>query len=261
MVAERGETALVTEASSGIGLELAKLFAGDGFDVLLVARSEDTLAAVADELERRHGITARPFPADLARPDAARELYESVTGEGYVVDALVNNAGFGVYGEFVETDLEQELDVIALHVMTVTVLTKLFGRDMAERGHGYVLNNASIAGIAPLPTSAVYSAAKHYERSFSEALAEELVDEGVTVTALCPGETDTGFMERGNFEEAAYEEDDLMDPATVAAAGYEGLLNGDRIVIPGLENKLNAFLRRVLPRKQYVKAAKRAQNE
>jgi short-subunit dehydrogenase len=260
-VDDEERTALITGASSGIGLELTKLFAAAGFDVLLVARSEDTLAAVAGELETDHGVTAEPFPTDLARPDAARELYERVTEAGFVVDALVNNAGYGVYGEFVDTDLDAELDMIRLHVRAVTVLTKLFGREMADRGDGYILNNASVAGFAPLPTSTVYSAAKHYERAFSEALAEEFADEGVTVTALCPGETDTGFMQQGNFEEAAYEDDDLMDPKTVARAGFDGLMDGDRVVVPGLENKLNVFLGRLLPRKQYVKAAKRAQNE
>ncbi|MFB6353758.1 MAG: SDR family NAD(P)-dependent oxidoreductase [Halobacteriales archaeon] len=255
------ETALVTGASRGIGYELAKRFAADGFDLVLVARSEDRLQEVGAELEADHGVDSTVVPADLADPEGARSVYEAVSADGHVVEALVNNAGFGVYGEFVETDLEQELDVIELHVVAVTVLTKLFAREMADRGHGYVLNNASTAGFAPLPTSTVYSAAKHYERSFSEALAEELADAGVTVTALCPGETDTGFMERGNYEEAAYEPGDLMDPATVAEAGYRGLMNGERVVVPGWKNKVRIFLRRLLPRRAYVRAAERAQNE
>ncbi|MFB6211875.1 MAG: SDR family NAD(P)-dependent oxidoreductase [Halobacteriales archaeon] len=255
------ETAVLTGASSGIGYELTHLFAADGYDLVLVSRSREKLESVGEELETQHGVDTDVVVADLSEPDAAHEVYEAVQAEDRVVDALVNNAGFGVYGEFIDTDLEEELDVIHLHVVTVTILTKLFAKDMAARGHGYILNNASTAGFAPLPTSVVYSGAKHYERSFSEALAEELADKGVTVTALCPGETDTGFMERGNYEEAAYEKADMMDAATVAQAGYEGLMNGERIVVPGMKNKARVFLRRLLPRKSYVQAAERAQNE
>lgn len=260
-MSEGSNAALVTGGSRGIGYELAALLAADGHDLVLVARSEADLRAAADEFEERHGIDAAVVPADLTDPGAAREVYETVQEAGIVVDTLVNNAGYGVYGEFVETDLDAELEVIGLHVVTVTVLTKLFVRDMVDRGDGRVLNNASIAGWAPLPTSAVYSAAKHYERALSEALAEEVADDGVTVTALCPGETDTGFMDRGNFGTTAHDEDDLMDPETVARAGYEGLNDGDRIVIPGLKSKLSVFLGRVLPRTAYVRAAERAQNE
>ncbi len=255
------ETALVTGASSGIGHELTKLFARDGADVLLVARSEGKMESIAGDLRDRYGVEAGVFPADLAEQGAARDLYERVTDAGFEVDALVNNAGFGVYGRFLETDLDQELDVAHLQVQTVTVLTKLFARDMADRGGGYVLNNASTVGFAPVPTSAVYSASKHYLRSFSEALAEDFADEGITVTTLCPGATDTGFMERGNFEESAISDGDLTDPATVARAGYEGLLDGERLVVPGRLNKLRLFLRRLLPRKAYVRAAERAQTD
>lgn len=254
-------TAVVTGASRGIGYELAKRFAADGFDVVLVSRSREQLESVGEELETQYGIDTSVVVADLSEPDAGYDVYEAVQNQDRTVEALVNNAGFGVYGEFVETDLEQELDVINLHVVTVTILTKLFGRDMADRGHGYILNTASTAGFAPLPTSVVYSAAKHYERSFSEALAEELADDGVTVTALCPGETDTSFMEQGNFEEAAYSHDELMAPSTVAQAGYRGLMNGERIVIPGLKNKVRMFSRRILPRSTFVRAAESAQNE
>lgn len=263
MPVARGDngTAVITGASSGIGYELTKHFAADGYDLVLISRSRDKLETVGEELETRHGIDTSVVVSDLSEPEAARDVYETIHAADHTVNALVNNAGFGVYGEFIDTDLEQELDVIYLHVVTVTVLTKLFAKEMAARGHGYILNNASTAGFAPLPTSVVYSAAKHYERAFSEALAEELADEGVTVTALCPGETDTEFMERGNYEEAAYEEQDMMDPATVAKAGYDGLMNGKRVVIPGMKNKARVFLRRVLPRTTYVRAAESAQND
>jgi short-subunit dehydrogenase len=253
-----GETALVTGASSGIGYELAKLFAADGSDVVLVSRSRDDLESVADELAEGYGVEGHVFTADLSEPDAARELYEAVTDAGHEVDALVNNAGFGSFGPFLEDDLETDTDLIGLHVTTVTVLTKLFGRDMAARGGGKVLNNASIAGWAPAPGSAVYSAAKHYERALSEALAEELEAEGITVTVLCPGETDTGFFDRGNYDESGAATADMMGPAEVATAGYEGLLAGERVVVPGGINKLRVFLGRLLPRSLYAKATGRS---
>jgi short-subunit dehydrogenase len=172
--------ALVTGASLGIGRELADLFVADGYDVVLVSRTGEDLERVAEELESDHGVETVVVPADLSDPASAHTVHEAVEEAGYRVDALVKNAGFGVYGESVETDLESELYVVNLHAFSVTVLAKLCVHGMVERGHGYVLNNASIAGWASLPTSAVYSAAKHFEPSFSEALAEEVADEAVT---------------------------------------------------------------------------------
>ena len=256
-----GRTALVTGASSGIGYELAKLFAADGWDVVLVSRRREKLSRVAHELANEHGVEGYVFARDLSTPEAARELYGAVDDAGHEVDALVNNAGYGSYGPFLDDDLETDHELINLHVTTVTTLTKLFGRDMVERGGGYVLNNASVAGWAPTPGSAVYSAAKHYERAFSEALAEEFDGGDVTVTALCPGETETGFFERGDYEEAGFEEGDMMSPAEVAAAGYEGLMDGERVVVPGGLNRFRVFLRRLLPRRLYVKATERSVNE
>jgi len=250
--------ALVTGASSGIGYEFTKLFAADGYDVVLVSRRREKLESVAEELAENYGVDGHVFPTDLSEPEAPGELYERVTDADLTVDVLVNNAGFGSYGPFLEDDLETDRALIELHVATVTRLTKLFGREMAERGQGRVLNNASIAGWAPTPGSAVYSAAKHYERAFSEALAEELTDQGVSVTVLCPGETDTGFFDRGNYEESATAEANKMTAAEVAQAGYQGLMTGDRIVIPGRLNKLRAFFRRLVPRRLYVKTVKRA---
>jgi len=251
-------TALVTGASSGIGYELTKLLAADGHDVVLVSRRREALAAVADELETTDGVDAHVMPADLSEPAEAVALHGSVDDAGLEVDVLVNNAGFGSYGPFLDDDPATDRALIELHVGTVTTLTKLFGREMADRGGGRILNNASIAGWAPTPNSAVYSAAKHYERAFSEALAEELADQGITVTALCPGETDTGFFDRGNYEESGAAEADRMSAAAVAEAGYRGLMAGDRIVVPGGLNKARAFLRRLLPRWLLVKTAKQS---
>ena len=251
-------TALVTGASSGIGYELTTLLAADGHDVVLVSRREAKLAAVASELDSEYGVDGHVMPADLSKPDAARDLYGRVTDAGIEVDILVNNAGFGSYGPFLDDDTQTDRDLIELHVGTVTTLTKLFGREMAGRGGGRILNNASLAGWAPTPNSAVYSAVKHYERAFSEAIAEELADEGISVTVLCPGETETGFFDRGNYDESGAAEADKMSAADVAAAGYRGLLAGDRIVIPGRLNKARAFLRRLLPRRLFVATAGRS---
>ena len=251
-------TALVTGASSGIGYELTKLFAADGYDVILVSRRRERLETVAEELETTYDVTGHVIPADLSDPEAPAALHGSVVDAGLDVDVLVNNAGFGSYGPFLDDDAEVDRDLIELHVGTVTGLTKLFGREMADRGGGRILNNASIAGWAPTPNSAVYSAAKHYERAFSEALAEELADRGITVTALCPGETDTGFFDRGDYDKSGAADADRMSAAEVAEAGYRGLMAGERVVIPGRLNGFRVFLRRLLPRRLYVKTVKRA---
>jgi hypothetical protein len=255
---QAGETALVTGASSGIGYELARLCAADGYDVLVVSRTKADLEAVADELEAEFGVAASVFTADLAEPGAAERLYEAVTDAGHEVDLLVNNAGYGSYGPFLKDDLETDRELIELHATTPTVLMKLFGRDMAARGDGKVLNNASIAGWAPAPNSAVYSAAKHYERALSEALAEDLREDGIVVTVLCPGETETGFFDRGDYDQSGAAEADMMTAAAVAEAGYEGLLAGEPVVVPGRLNRIRVFLRRVMPRSLYVKTVKRS---
>lgn len=257
---ERG-TALITGASRGIGRALATRFAAEGFDLALVARSTDRLRDLGEELEATHGVETTVITADLAERGSASEVYQTARERDLTVTALVNNAGFGVYGDFTGTDLDEELDVIELHVATVTTLAKRFGRDMVERGHGYILNVSSIAGFAPLPGSAVYSGVKHYSRAFSEALAEEVDAEGVTVTALCPGATDTGFFDRGGFEEMPGGTGGQMSPVTVADAGFEGLMAGKRVVVPGWLNKVKVFFGRLLTRKQYVKAAKLSQQE
>jgi short-subunit dehydrogenase len=255
---DTGGTVLVTGASSGIGYELTKCFAADGWDSIVVSRREERLAEVSEELRETYGVNAHVFTKDLAQAGAAQSLYEQVTDAGFEIDALVNNAGYGSYGSFLEDELETDRELIALHATTPTILSKLFGRDMAARGGGRILNNASIAGWAPSPKSAVYSAAKHYERAFSEAIADELSDERITVTVLCPGETETGFFKRGGYGDSGSADADMMTATEVAEAGYEGLMAGERIVIPGLVNKFRVFLRRILPRSLYLKAVKQS---
>jgi short-subunit dehydrogenase len=233
-------TALVTGASGGIGEELARLFAADGHDLVLVARSRDKLARLAAELGERHGVAARVLAADLSRAEAPREIFDELQGAGVGVDALVNNAGFGSYGPFAETDLKSELDMLQVNVVALTHLTKLFLPAMLGRRRGYVSNVASTAAFQPGPLMAVYYASKAYVLSFSEALANECEGTGVRVSALCPGPTETGFVAAAGMSESKLFDRGAMTARDVAAAGYRGLLAGKTVVIPGLRNNLLA---------------------
>lgn len=253
-------TALITGASSGIGLELARLFAADKWDVALVARTETKLNELAAELQAGHGITARVIAADLAKPEAPAQIMEAL--KGVEVEALVNNAGFGVSGEFPKTDLNAELGMIQVNVAALTALTKLVLPDMIARHRGAILNVASTAAFQPGPLMAVYYATKAYVLSFSEAVADDLRNSGVTVTALCPGPTDTGFASAANTGSTMLFT--MMRPAdaqTVARAGYEGLKHGKRIVIPGAKNKLLAQSIRVSPRRLVTTIVRRMNGE
>jgi len=253
-----GRTALVTGASRGIGYELTRLFASDGYDVVLVARSRERLERVGAELEDAHGVTATVVPQDLSTPGAAAALHETVSEEGIRVDALVNNAAFGTYGRFVETAPERDRELIRLNLLTVTELTKLFAREMVERGEGEVLNVSSLAGVLPVPRAAVYAAVKSYLLSFSVAVADELEADGVTVSVLCPRETDTDILERGGVENSALPEKDLLDPAAVARSGYEGVREGRTVVVPGgLREKLLHRLPGLLPETVAASTARR----
>ncbi|MDZ7688480.1 MAG: SDR family oxidoreductase [Halobacteriales archaeon] len=254
-------TALITGASSGIGAELAKLFAADGDDLVLVARREDRLQELADTMEDRHGITATVVPMDLTEPDAARKLFEEVEDEGIEVHTLVNNAGFTTFGRFDTTEIESEVKMIDLNITAVTRLTKAFVQPMVERGDGEILNTSSMAGIAPTPTQSVYAATKSYILSFSESVGHELEGEGITVTALCPGPVDTEFLELEGMENSGVGDGSLNDPESVAKAGYNGLKKGKRVVIPSMKMRSLAQLKRVLPRRTVVSMAEDAVTE
>jgi len=251
------ETALITGASSGIGLDLARLFAKDGHDVVLVARSEGKLREIAAELERDFGVTAHVIVADLAKPDAPRTLVAQLPVD---VDVLVNNAGFGVTGPFVETDLAKELEMIQVNVVALTHLTKLLLPPMVARRRGRVLNVASTAAFQPGPLMAVYYATKAYVLSLSEAIADELRDSGVTVTALCPGPTETGFAAAADMTTTRlFNIAKPMGSAEVARAGYEGMKRGRRVVIPGIKNKLLTQSIRVSPRRMVTMIVRKLQ--
>jgi short-subunit dehydrogenase len=245
-----GKTALITGASGGIGYELAKLFAKDHHNVVLVARTAPRLAQFADELKAQFGIAAKAVPLDLTAAPAPQFLFDQLQREGIAVDILVNNAGYGLFGEFAKISLEENLGQIQLNITALTHLTKLFLGPMIERHSGRIMNVASTAGFQPGPLMAVYYATKAYVISFSEALANELKGSGVTVTCLCPGPTDTGLQERAGMENTRLVKTlRLMDAKTVARDGYRGLMSGRTLVVSGLRNWLLAESVRFSPRK------------
>lgn len=243
-----GRTALVTGASMGIGRELARLFAADGHDLVLVARSADKLQGVADELRATHGVATRVEPADLADPAAPAALYDRLVADGIRVDFLVNNAGFGSNGRFVDLDRARELAQVQVNVTALTDLTHLFGRDMVARGFGRILNIASTAGFQPGPLMAVYYATKAYVVSFSEAVAEELRGTGVTVTAHCPGATATQFASTAGNDKTPLFAMGVADARAVARHAYRAMHRGRVVAVHGPLNLFGTLAVRLSPR-------------
>jgi uncharacterized protein len=251
----RRDTVLVTGASSGIGLELARLFAADGDDLVLVARSEDTLRELATGLAANYGVQAQVLTADLTRPESADEIAQALTRQGVQVDVLVNNAGFGAHGKVAGIGVKRQLDVIEVNVAALTRLTALFLPGMLERRHGAVLNVASTAAFQPGPNQAVYCATKAYVLSFTEALAEEVRGSGVRVSCLAPGATGTQFAAQAGMTGTRAFRLGVMNAAPVAKAGHDGLLRGKTLVIPGLLNRVMAFAVRLSPRELVTRAS------
>jgi len=242
------ETVLITGASSGIGLELAKLFAADGSRLILLARREQRLRDLADQLTSDHAIDAHVLAADLADPDAPKHVAEQLIARNLSVDVLVNNAGFGLRGPFLDRDLSQLIDMIRVNVTALTELTGLLLPAMVERRRGGVLNVGSAAGFQPGPRMAVYFATKAYVLSFSDALFEELRTTGVTVTNLAPGPTATEFGDVAYQPGAKTLRLAVASAASVARAGHRAFRRGKPLVVPGLTNKLITFAPRLLPR-------------
>ena len=241
--------ALVTGASSGIGLELARLFAKGGHDLILVARNEAKLNELALYLGKMYRCNVEVIPADLSQPEVPEALVEELKTRGLTVDVLVNNAGFGQSKPFVEQDLRRVMEMIQLNMTTLTHLTRLILPRMIAAKRGRILNVASIAAFLPGPLMAVYYASKAYVLSFSEAIANELKGTGVTVTALCPGPTRTGFATAaGATATNLYQAPGVMDAAPVAEAGYRGCMKGKVVVIPGLLNKVLVWVIALSPR-------------
>jgi short-subunit dehydrogenase len=243
-------TALITGASGGIGYELAKLFARDHYNLVLVARSAEKLGKFADELQRECQVVVKTVALDLSEAPAPQFLFDQLQRESIVIHVLVNNAGYGTFGEFASMPLNDAVGQINLNVTALTALTRLFVPGMVERRSGRIMNVASTAGFQPGPLMAVYYATKAYVISFSEALANELKASGVTVTCFCPGATDTGFAARaGNDKTRLFQKFGAMNVRTVAADGYRGLMKGKTLVISGAKNWLVAESVRFAPRK------------
>ena len=254
--------ALVTGASSGIGKELARLIAADGYDLVLVARRQERLEELARELSVAHGVSARVIIADLADPASPKRIVEELETERIAVDVLVNNAGLGIYGRLWKSDITRQLEVIQVNVVALTDLTGRLLPGMVSRARGRIVNVASTAAFQPGPYMAVYYATKAYVLSFSEAIAEELKGTGVTVTALCPGPTITEFQEAAGLEDTwLFRGPLVMDAAKVARAGWSGARRGKRVVIPGLGNKLIRETVRFSPRRLVTAAAGRVQKK
>lgn len=257
-------TALITGASFGIGIEFARIFAREGYDLVLVARSGDKLRLLASELEKAHGTRSLILATDLTEQGAAAYVLDQTTRADIEVDVLVNNAGFGQYGFFVENDLEECLRQIQLNVTTLTHLTRLYLPSMIERAKdgraiGRVLNVASTAAFQPGPLMAVYFATKAYVLHFSEALANELSGTGVTVTCLCPGATATEFHKRANACGMKLLKFGSMDARTVAEDGYRAMMAGKPVVISGLKNWMLAQSVRFSPRRLVTAIARKTQ--
>jgi short-subunit dehydrogenase len=244
------QTTLITGASGGIGYELAKLFARDHYNLVLVARSSDKLNQVAAGLQLEFGVSVKTVALDLGAAPAPMVLFDQLQREGIAVEVLVNNAGFGGFGEFASMSEEEILGQIHLNITSLTHLTRLFLPAMLAQRAGKIMNVASTAAFQPGPWMAVYYATKAYVLSFSEALANEVAGSGVVVSCFCPGATDTGFQKRANIENSRlFKKIGAMGVEVVARDGYRGLMAGRTVVFSGVQNRLLAESVRFAPRK------------
>ncbi|NOY78672.1 MAG: SDR family oxidoreductase [Calditrichaeota bacterium] len=239
---------LITGASSGIGLELAAVFAENGFNLILVARREEKLRAAAERFQSAYGIEVTLLVKDLFRSEAVQEMAEELRAWNISVDILVNNAGLGALGPFYKMDPEKIVEMIQVNVTALTRLTRQFLPDMLERGYGKILNVSSTAAFQPGPLMAVYYATKAFVLNFSEAISHELKGTPVTVTALCPGPTASEFQKKAGMKNALVGRVGLMSSQRVAEIGYRGLMKGKRVVIPGFPNRLGAWFAKHAPR-------------
>jgi uncharacterized protein len=240
------QTALITGASGGIGEEFAKVLARKGMNLVLVARSQDKLQALAQQLQTQHKISVKVIAQDLSKANAPQIVFDQL--KDTPIDMLINNAGYATYGYFHETDLQTELDEMQLNMVTLVHLTKLFLPQMLQRKHGHIMNVASTASFQSGPLMAVYYATKSFVLNFGEALAVELKGTGVSVTTLCPGATESGFQQRAAMTESKLVQNNMMTSKKVAEEGIEAMLKGRRVIVNGFRNQALAFLVRLLPR-------------
>lgn len=250
--------ALITGGSTGIGAALAEVFAEHGHDLILVARTREKLEARRIAIQEKFAVDVVCMAEDLSDPDGPRRIHQAVTERGLDVHYLVNNAGVGLYGKFATTDLNRELKMIQLNATSIVDLTKRFLLPMLERGSGRILNVASTAAFVPGPWMSVYYATKGFVLSFSEAIDYEIRPHGVTVTTLCPGPTESEFKVRAASERSRLFEAFLMDAPRVARLGYDSMMSGKLVAIPGLRNKLIPVVARLTPRSLVAALSHRA---
>lgn len=246
-----GKNVLITGASFGFGYEFAKHFAADGYNLVLVARSADRLNALANELSGKYGIQTWVISKDLFDRDAPNQLHAELKSRNIPIHILVNNAGFGTYGQFSEIELADDLNLVQLNVAVVTHMTKLFMRDMLARNEGRILNVASMAAFLPGPYMATYFASKAYVYSLTDALAEELRGTNVSIMALCPGVAATNFQQTANNEKALIGgkiDAFVMSAQSVVDTAYRDFMEGKRLSVPGASNKLMQVMVRFIPR-------------
>ncbi len=260
---QNGKYALITGATSGIGYELAKLFAQDRYNLVIVARGENgDLEKTASELNGQYGVQVETLAKDLFKREEAFSVYDEVKAKGIEIDVLVNDAGQGQYGLFTDTDINRELDIIQLNIGSLLILTKLFLKDMVARGEGKILNLSSIASKTPGPWQSVYHGTKAFVQSFTEAIrAENKDNNGITITALLPGATDTDFFNKAEMEDSKIVQDKskMSNPADVAKDGYNALMSGDDKVVSGMKNKMQVAMAAVTPNSAVAEKTKKQQ--
>ena len=248
------KTVLITGASSGIGKETAFVFAENNYNLILVARRKNNLEAIKKELEEKHNVSVNVFDIDLSKTDSAEELYNKVKEGNFNIDILINNAGFGINGKFIDIDIKREESMLILNIITLTKLTKLFAKDMVKKQFGHIINIASTAAFQGIPGFAAYAASKAYVLHFSEAIAEELKKDNVKVTVINPGATKSEFAERAGFKN-----DNFFSKAPtsrdLAEFIYSSMKKGKISAIHGFKNKFLAFSTRTAPRNMLVKIA------
>lgn len=241
-------TALVTGASGGIGAAFARKLATEGHNLIIVARSEDKLNAIATDIRDQHGVQVHVFAMDLSTQQAPDELFAAITDAGLQVDVLINNAGYATYGHYWELERDREMRMIRLNVETLAHLTHLILPQMLQRRAGKILNVASTAAFVPGPLMSNYYATKAFVLSFSEGLAGELDGTGVTVTALCPGPTESGFQQRAEMTESKLVQSGLMTADDVVETGYKAMMRGTVVQIVGARNQMQMLSIRFMPR-------------
>lgn len=239
------KTALITGASFGLGFEFADIFAKEKYNLVIVARNKKKLEDVALELRKKYGIEVTIIVADLSNVNSPKRIYDEISEKGIKIDVLVNNAGSGKYGFFADSQDASSIDMINLNITSVTLLTKYFLTDMVKRHSGKILIVSSIGAFQPNPFGSVYGATKAYELLLAESLSGELINSGVTISALCPGPTKTEFATRAGKKDAKF----AMDARTVALTGYKGMMQGKLIIIPSIKYKIEVFLAKLLPAK------------